>query len=340
MSNRITTTILGKTNTGKTCYLMALYNMMKAGVTIGDCQLSLMMPTEKGADDNYFKLQYRKLKEKSSWPLANPANEVNEYELFLVKDLADRLPFSWIDYSGELLEEQGHIEEKAYTTVVNRLKQESTSVLFPLKGELFATPIPTNEWELAEFKGDHGYDKFNSLMSEYISSRNNFGRPPIVTLLITMYDLCSQRDFSDIVTEIQTLFPPLFKGKCITGIIPVSLGSGSKGKFVVRPRQVHLPLIFILLQELEITLKAIEGIELKFKGILDRWGNTWYGPLIEKLFGNSTIAEIRDSLKEFKAFRDFFLPFQKVFKRTLEQGTLVYYDEFPHEIGMDKQPCK
>lgn len=336
MSNGITTTILGHKDTGKTCYLVALYNMMRAGVTIDGIQLALSMPTEKIADDNYLKVQYKNLKEQSTWPLPT-GDKVQEYEFYLIRDLKDRFPFTWIDYTGELLAEEGHLKTEAYKTVIDRLKSESTSVLFPLKGELFVQPIPTDEWELSEFKSNNGYDKFNTLMSEYVISRNDHGRRPIILLLITKYDFCRNRNFDDIVTEIQTLFPALFKGNCLTSIIPVSLGSFGQGeKFVVRPFQVHLPLIFILLKELEISKKILEIYELKAKNDIYNEENSVWGQIKDFFDANEKLNEARLMLKMSKAFKEFFEPFEQVFNNTLNKkgNKLVYFDEIRHDIGI------
>jgi len=339
MSNGFTTTIIGHKSTGKTCYLVTLYNMMRAGVNIGGTQLALSMPNEKSADENYLKKQYKNLKEKSKWPLPT-GDAIQEYEFFLVKDLKDTFPFSWIDYTGELLGLDGHLREKDYKTVIDRLQSVSTSVLFTLKGELFAQPIPTDEWELSAFKSDNEYDKFNSLMTEYIVSRNEkHNRPPVIVLLITMYDLCKERDFDDIVTEIQTIFPALFKKGCITGIIPVSLGVEEKnGKFVVRPFQVHLPLIFLLLKELEISAKIVEIIEPRAAKFVHVEKTSFWGG-VRTFFdiNKEELAEAKRLLEMCKFFKEFFGPFEKVFNDTLKKpgNKLVYsdVDGIRHNIG-------
>jgi hypothetical protein len=337
MESGITTTILGKTSTGKTCYLMALYNMMKAGITVDGSQLTLAMPIDKVADDNFLRKQYKNLRGLSRWPTPNPTAEIKEYQLYFCKDLIERFPFTWIDYSGELLEEEGHEAQDAYKKVTDRTKKESTSVLFPLKGELFAEPIPTDEWELSFFKNDNGYDTFNELMSEYIVSRKSNGRPPIIVLLITMYDLCRARDFNDIVNEIQILFPALFnkKGDCFVGIIPISLGHQQGEKFVVRPYQVHLPLVFILLKELEISLKIAELAKEKAGQTIKRERDSFWGSLKEFFDINKDITKAQTLQNEANKYITFFSPYSKMFNRTLQTGRLVFFDDLRHDIGVE-----
>ncbi len=336
MESGITTTILGKTSTGKTCYFMALYNLMKAGVSVNNIQLTLTMPIkkEKEDDDSLLRKQYKNLREKGIWPAPTPGGEIKEYNLFFCRDLRDKFPFTWVDYSGELLEEEGYRSGNPYNILTERIKQESTSVLFPLIGDAFAQPIPKDEWQLSSFKIEHGYSEFNHLMTEYIGARKEYGRPPVIVLLITKYDLCRERDFSEIVDEIQILFPAIFKGDCIVGIIPVSLGKELNGRFAVSPFQIHLPLVFILMQELEISLKIGDMLKKSAGDLIKDERNSLWRSFLEQINLNPRIDSAKLLQEKVETFRAFFLPYQKMLTDAVMKGKMVFFDDACHYIGV------
>jgi hypothetical protein len=312
--------------------------MMKAGITVNGSQLTLAMPIERVEDDNFFRTQYKRLKEKSSWPAPTPSGtKIKEYKLYFYKDLEDKFEFNWTDYSGELIEEESHLLPEAYKQLTDRLltKEESSnsSILLSLKGEWFSKPVPDDEFELNAFMVEHDLGAFNSLMSKYIETRKS--RKGIIVLLITMYDLCESRAFEDIIADIRRLFPSLFNGKCILGIIPVALGFGKLDAFKVAPFQVHLPLIFILQQELEIGFKLAEWIENEARTTIQVQIKSPWGDILNKLGLNAAVDKAKQQLEGMGEYKKFFSPYREFFKKAVMKGKLYYVgiDGVGHELG-------
>jgi GTPase SAR1 family protein len=337
MSEGITTTILGQSNSGKTCYLVALYRLMRAGINVGNSQL--VLSTDQIEKENRLIREYDALKQKSRWPDPT-SNTVEEYNFLMIKDLKRKYPFTWIDYTGGVLAgTEGSLE--SYETIAKRIKTEFGSVLFVLDGKSFKKPIPSDEFDLVDFKIENGYDKFNALMSEYIVKQNEYGRPPIIVLLITKYDLCrDERKFDDIVGDIRKLFPALFLQKeskdkrspRVVGIIPVSLGDliseQKETKFKVKPFQIHLPLIFILWKQTEYYKEFFQELESLLNDAIKKEDTSWIGQLTDKFNMNQVKNLAKRELEELRPKKEFLVSFEETFADVIKNAKLLTYEDF------------
>ena len=206
-------TILGESGSGKTCYLLGMYNKMRnhvAGYTV------IAEDTSKG--DMLFKLQYN-------------------YE--------DVLSFVWIDYPGAYLEPSKRDLNSADYQAVEKYINESDVLFICIDGANFVEGDINDKIDAVETKCTANISPY---LGTLIGKLRNEGKTlPPIAMIVTKYDMCeSYIDTNELRNVIEEVFTPLFgKDDTYVAIIPVSLGKLNKdNRGVLQPRDIHLPILF------------------------------------------------------------------------------------------------
>ena len=246
-------TVLGMSGSGKTCYLLALYYKMLAGIE------GYTLTTDDKRDvelrDLYSKLRNGKLKEKR-FPAGTNSGTFEKYTFDLCQSFEKIMSFDWIDYAG------GDLDNKvgAYEQLEQDIYDSSSLFIF-VDGLHFIKDSQTGE-ELEDI-GERiesvslANQSVNNILARY-SKRNNETNKnyfPPIAIVITKYDLLlahgldSEEELCEIV---QKAFNPLFGSKAnkierIITIIPISLGANISendysGK--LKPINMDLPILF------------------------------------------------------------------------------------------------
>lgn len=238
-------TIIGEKNSGKTCYLLALYTQMGGqginGYTIVTHQ------GEKSAEfidisDNLINMD---LSKDERFPPAT--NAVDEYDFNLCFNHETIMSFNWIDYPGGNLIKTGDVSAEQYEQVAKNI-QESSVLFICIDGALLSKKYEINEkqYEIRDKiqKLNKLSIKVNTYFNKYISSGKKM---PPVGFIITKYDICSEATSIDVLKQIlPKAFSAFFtSSENLVGVIPVSLGmnisdDNYRGRF--EPQDVHLPI--------------------------------------------------------------------------------------------------
>ncbi len=234
---------------GKTCYLLALYYKMLAGIE------GYTLTTDDKRDielrDSYSKLRNGKLKEKR-FPVGTDSGTFEKYTFDLCQSYEKIMSFDWIDYAG------GDLGNKvgAYEQLEQDIYESSSLFIF-VDGANIIKDFQTGE-ELEDI--DERIESvslanasINNLLARYSQRKEKDNFFPPIAIVITKYDL-----FHDLVSEdelckiVQEAFSPLFGSKAnkierIITIIPISLGANISdndysGK--LKPININLPILF------------------------------------------------------------------------------------------------
>jgi hypothetical protein len=237
MEDTIRITMLGYTGSGKTCYMLGMYAVMREGVrgftfTTRDEDPDVDMDLELSE-------RWERLVNETGvgrWPKPND-NTTIPYEFDFNHGLATMIGFDWLDYRGQALKESPSEAE------VRELKahlNESSAVLLCVSGEHLA-PGST-----ARLQSAVATARMLKLLKEARASRD---QPPAVGIVITKFDLCRHLGEEAVIDTVLQLFNPLFEADTgwLVMICPVSLGNTLAQDLdhgAIEPRNVHLPVSF------------------------------------------------------------------------------------------------
>lgn len=237
MDDNIGITMLGTTGSGKTCYMLGMYAVMREGVegftfTTRDEDPDLDMDLE--LSERWERLVYGTGPER--WPEANSVG-TKSYAFDFTYGLSRMIGFDWIDYRG------GALRDTPSEADVRELKQHlsrSSAVLLCVSGENFVPGRPRPVSAGAETP------RMIKFLIESLQSRRE---RPAVGIVITKFDLCRHLEEEVLLERVRSLFSPVFvpdEGWLVM-VCPVSLGNAlaaDPGSGAVEPINVHLPVSF------------------------------------------------------------------------------------------------
>lgn len=289
-TEKIKITMLGTTQSGKTCYMLGMYAYMKVGLrgftlSTKDSNLDIKM------SKNWKNLMFEKGEDR--WPKPTGIEEAErDYSFYMNYGFRPIMEFQWIDYrGGALSDDDPNLED------IEKLRnfiKESSCLFLCISGEYL-----TSRADMMTV-----YKTETDRMSQYLSEVYNAQGPIPVAILITKYDLCMERDKAEIIEDIKHLFQGLFAPEAgwLVMICPVSLGKElaidiNEGK--IQPINVHLPAAFAVyskLTQMVLGRKVKEDdSKAKIKKLsqeIDNLGNNW----LKKLWNKSRIDSGHDSI--------------------------------------------
>lgn len=253
-SNTFKITMLGTTQSGKTCYMHGMYAYMQTGIhgftlSAKDADLDVRL------SDNWRRLMLEKGEKR--WPPPTTASKeaVMDYAFYMNYGFRPIMEFQWIDYRGGALSDNDP-EAKD----VQRLRQhikESSCLFLCLSGEHLTSKANMTTAVKTEA------NRMNHYLSEVYRTQ---GTIPIA-IIITKFDLCAERDTEEIIEDIKNLFQALFTSDSgwTVMICPVTLGTElakdiNNGN--IEPEFVHKPVAFAIYCKLaELVQSEIEYAE-------------------------------------------------------------------------------
>jgi len=228
-------TMIGLSNSGKSCYLYAMYAQMAFGVNgftfIPD-------DFDKGLD---LEDQWLKIVEEGKWPDSNV--ESSDYVFDCSHSFRKLISFHWHDYRGNILKERNNSEK---TELFNKINQ-SNSLILCISAELLIALLNGSQSAALEIA------KYGKILLDY---RNISNRTIPISIAITKSDIIAH-DQSIFINGIKQLkekyLNSLFtdNGNWFVMFVPVMLGEGllnQEGKVsgTIAPKNIHLPVMFAI----------------------------------------------------------------------------------------------
>lgn len=238
-------TILGMSGAGKTCYLLALYYLLSAGLD------GFTLNATFDSDRSLLARQCEMLKNSSLSPderFPVGTDQISKYAFSLNYGFKKIMTFDWFDYPGGLLDPKNSGTSDEYDQLMTAINK-SSCLFICVDGSLLSGD---DEAEKIHNVREKCSSVFNRFISNYLASNNVL--PPTV-FIITKYDEC-MTELIELERIIRQAFSPFFiddqsdSGEKYATVIPVTLGQNimdndGHGKF--EPEAVELPIYLGLL---------------------------------------------------------------------------------------------
>ena len=246
-------TMLGVSNSGKTCFIYAMYDFMQKvqnGFTFITNDPDVDMDLNEGWESIAFD---------GVWPDGTQGTSV--YDFTVMFKSRPIMEFSWCDYRGGAIKERSTQQDVAE---LHKRIYDSGCLIVCIGADTIK----------AILSGDNrkGRDlaRLNTLITYY--AKNAQRRIPIIFAL-TKADLYTVQDQKQLLGVIRSYFSALYENNSgwLFAIVPVSLGQfdsscdgNNKIHGVVAPKNIHIPVMFFLHSILK---ERIHNIQNKLNGI-------------------------------------------------------------------------
>ena len=228
-------TMLGNIGSGKTSYLLGLYDLMQLGLQ----GFSLSAKDDLDIDIEMACLweQLCRIQSEDRWPTLD-AQGIRRYSFNFNYGLRPLLEFELLDYSGGSM---------------SNLPTDIFSSCFFLfiPGENFRDDMDNNQLRLLSRQA--GVHFMHRHLADFARSKNHQDETPLpVAIIISKYDQCYKHVSKEkLVDSIKKMFQTMFlpNSNWLVTIIPISLGknfSDDRNGASIHPVNLHLPIIFAL----------------------------------------------------------------------------------------------
>lgn len=246
--------MMGAQGTGKTCYMLAMYAAMSASLR------GFTFATQDLDDDLELTDRWEDMLLEGNWPAPNRSSK--DWAFDCSYGFRKIMGFRWYDYRGGVLRERKEIED--VREFRQKVKEASCVILCVAGDELAAYVDGGSE--------PKGIRQFNAQMNDFYKERN--ATIPVV-VAITKADQCTKDEIRE---GIQQLEKGLLSGLFAEGrdwlvmFCPVSLGLGLSGgdnpdcKGLIKPVNVHIPVIFPIYFNLRVEIAKRERTVAEFEG--------------------------------------------------------------------------
>lgn len=315
-------TMLGVSNSGKTCFIYAMYDFMQRvrnGFTFitndPDVDLDLNEGWESIAFDG-------------EWP--NGTTQTSEYDFTVMFKSRPIMEFSWCDYRG------GAITEKSTTDDVRKLHQrisDSQCLIICIGADTIKTLLTDSS--NAQRNGDRELRRLNALISNF--ARNNDRRIPVI-ITLTKADLYTPQEQPQLLGVIREYFSSLLQpgGGWFVAVVPVTLGedlgeTNANDQTIhgtIAPKNIHIPVMFflhsILKEKVHAMQNRIRGIhskredhrqEIKVNEGRGFWDKLWNGDNTDTLYAqiDNLNDEEKNLTSQLKALEEVFANMKDMF---------------------------
>ena len=236
-------TILGESESGKTCYLLAMYSAMSQSID----GYSIVAKDDR-LDTELLEAFYQ-LDDESISKERFPQRSEQTIEYLFNLNYAHKtiMPFKWIDYPGRIMRDK---TDEDYPKVAQNIRESST-LFICVDGNLLVGDDKSRKTKNVKRKCSMTINRY---LGKYFEAG---GHLPPVGIILTKSDLFMHDTSEDEIREIVAeAFSPLFFAKNIKiGVIPVTLGENiadDNYSGEVDPINIHLPIfmgIFFALNE-------------------------------------------------------------------------------------------
>jgi hypothetical protein len=296
MGDQIKITMLGASQSGKTCYMVGMYAMMKLGVN-GLTITAQSLNDDLDLGDKWDRMI--EVKGKDRWPEATSRAAVEKtYRFNFNHGFQTLMSFEWLDYRGGAMNEEEN--EPEIQKLVSYLA-DSSCVFLCVSGEHLAQPLTDEHGSASRLKLLHMRRKTMIermellLKGVYDLKQPTAEKPFPVVVVITKADLCTQhRTRHELVNDIKQLFPRLFErgGGWLTLISSVTLGStlvDDPNNNEIDPINLHIPVAFAIFAHLRARVAEAEALRSSASERLTRARNA--NPVV-RLFRRGEIRSL------------------------------------------------
>lgn len=246
-------TMLGASQSGKTCFIYAMYDFMQRS------RNGFSFIAKNYDDDADLSEGWESIAYDGVWPPGTA--ETRDYDFNVLFHSKKILDFSWCDYRGGVLRERSTNED--VQKLMSRIKDSSCLIICvgaDKVKDIIANESSRNAMELK---------RLNSFIARYSAENNK--RIPIIFAL-TKADMYTPDEQKKLMSVVKTFFDPLFvQGSCwLVAVLPVCLGKfdntegSDRVNGIVAPKNIHIPVMFFLNAVLK---DRVREIECKLKNI-------------------------------------------------------------------------
>lgn len=247
MQDIIKLTMLGGTRTGKTCYLVGMYGMMRRG------EKGFTFAAVDLDEDLILAQQWKTIRTTTGderWP--KPTIETKDREFDFCYGYKPFRRFIWHDYRGGAM--HSPLSDPDAQRLVRQLVDSSCIMLCFSAAHLSdpdgrvgrdgSVAIQVSE------DGDDEATRMSRLLNEVAKQAAQRGQPlPSVVIVLTKYDLIANWPKDEVLKKVRELFRPLYTegGGWTVTTCPVSLGKGLAGNEMegrVDGINLHRPVAF------------------------------------------------------------------------------------------------
>ena len=270
--------MLGGSGAGKTCFMLAMYDVMSFGVE------GFTFTTVEWDDGLDLEDQWKRLCDGTDldrWPKGNMGSR--SYKFRFSHGMKSYLTFEWLDYRGGAL--TGRSDDPDLPTLRAKLK-ESFGVFIV---------VPADQLIKDDYQAQRGLNlnRVNQLLNELRDQAPEKGFLPVVSLVVTKMDIWCKAFGKDkkkeLVARLTKLFNPLFAsgGGWTVSIVPVTLGEGlcdDMANAAIAPMAIHYPVTFTIHELYQLSNKAAVADQKNIRTRIDKGRNrprTWW----EVIFG-------------------------------------------------------
>lgn len=295
-------TVIGFTGSGKTTYLVGMYDTMSYGVK----NFSLL--AKDTDDDFYFHQMWQNIRSGAgrSWPA--PSDEKRTYDFSLCYCLEKISEFEWIDYPGAAVIDPRYqlLDE------IQRQIASSSCLLVLVNGDSFAFTgnRKSNNLKPIQASGVEDYKRIvaNNLKNNgdltAILRLNQMAQKdiviPPVAIVVTKRDLIPTEYIEYISEIIQENFSLIFgqniKNHRLVMISAVTLGEGIEDGADAYPEDIEQPIAYAVLSTLCQRIQSVRSAVSRAQGDLSE-KNTFWG----RLTNAQELASIRSNISAYKA---------------------------------------
>lgn len=312
MATDMKITMLGASGAGKTCFMVGMYAVMREGVrgftftADPDLDLELSRRWE----------QLLEVEGADRWPAPND-NKPILYPFNFEYGFGKLAGFEWLDYRGGALDDRGTAAD--VQALKSHLK-ESSSVFLCVSGEHLIASAANRQ---SLVRGKARVSRMNQYLSEL--ARERVDRPS-VSIVITKYDRCAERDRKQVIAEIREMFNPLFAPESgwLVMICPVSLGMDLAEDLdggSIDPTNIHLPVTFSVYSSFMRQVEQLRGSQRTKQEELAALNGGWWSRLVNQGQIQSRHDVIRQSESQLARIEQS----MKLLTRDLMGKTQIYF---------------
>lgn len=284
MADPIKITMLGDTGSGKTCYLVGMFAYLQLG-------LGALTLSAENLDDalrlNSLWDRLTGVEGEDRWPPPNDKANTQEYRFSLNYALRPVMQFEWLDYRGGALVDYPNVED---TAKLQQALAASSCVFMCVPGTYLRQTLTASRAREARIQM-----MLQHLTAAANSLGNNGHALPAVAIVVTMHDLCCERNEDDILADLRERFEPLFVpgSEWRVLVTKVSLGdqlADNPDAGEIEPYNLEVPVVFAIWAKLLDDVRELEERHQRYRAAVDSRPSTGVRGFFDRLFNSDEIA--------------------------------------------------
>lgn len=312
-------TAIGLSGSGKTCYIMGLYDQMSTGVNGFN-----LITTNNRANQLEDMLDILdNTKGQDRFPSGTTLNKIEPYQFILTYKTQAIMAVDWIDYGGNILHDKGESVGDVYTEIEKSIEQSSALYIF-IDGNLLC--FEDTEAKVRQVSRRCAR-KINPYIVEF-SQKHDDCLPPVI-FVITKSDLCAPYIRDDELNRvIEACFSNVYLGNYDVYITAVSYGahiSDNNYSGDAEPNMMYLPFLLGMYHEyqnkcqdkilyLNNRLEKIQSEAMRYKNVIKEENQKWFKFLID----HKKVSTMQNNIKTANIEKDDLLCQLEEYKRLLK----------------------